>query len=169
MKPSTASPALLLPLALAALYVWYSSRALPAVVATHFGANGAANGYMTHANYLRFMLAFVVLLPWLVNFVMERALAVPGARINLPNRDHWLSESQRASTIDYLLRHMRFFSLMLTAFLCAMHSLVVGANAAAPPALDNKRFSIALGAYLLVIVLWIVALRRHFRRPPVSA
>ena len=166
MKRSSTSPALLLPLALAALYVWSSSRALPPVVATHFGADGAANGYMTHAVYVRFMLAFVVLLPWLVNFAMERVLASPGASINLPNRDHWLSQELRASTIDYLLRHMRWFGLMLTAFLCAMHALVISANAATPPALDSTRFSIALGAYMLVIVVWIVALRRHFRRAP---
>ena len=168
MTRGTTSPVLLLPLAFAALYVWASSRALPSVVATHFGADGAANGYMAHDTYVRFMLAFVVLLPLLVNFAMERILAAPGARINLPNRDHWLSEPQRAATIDYLLRHMRWFGLLLAAFLCAMHSLVVRANAATPPALDNTRFSIALGAYLLVIVLWIVALRRRFRRPPVS-
>jgi len=168
VKRSTTSPVLLLPLALAALYVWASSRALPAVVATHFGAGGAANGYMKHDAYVRFMLAFVVLLPWLVNFAMERMLAAPGARINLPHRDHWLSEAQRAPTIDYLLRHMRWFGLLLVAFLCAMHSLVVRANAAVPPALDSTRFGIALGAYLLATVLWIVALRRRFRRPPVS-
>lgn len=169
MKRCSTSPGFLLPLALAALYVWASSRALPPQVATHFGADGTANGYMAHDTYVRFMLAFVVLLPWLVNFAMERILAAPGARINLPNRDHWLSEAQRAPTIDYLLRHMRWFGLLLAAFLCAMQSLVVRANAAVPPALDNTRFSIALGAYMLVIVLWIVALRRRFRRPAVSA
>lgn len=152
-------------LAIAALYVWWSSAPLPQVVATHFGPSGAANGYMTHTAYVRFMLGFVVLLPWLVNFVMERALASPRARINLPNRDHWLSDPQRAQTVDFLLRHMRYFGLMLVAFLCAVHSLVVKANSAMPPALDNTRFSIALGAYLLVVVMWIIALRRRFRRP----
>ena len=166
MKRSSTSSTLLLPLALAALYVWSSSRALPPVVATHFGADGTANGYMTRTVYVRFMLAFVVVLPWLVNFGMERALAAPGARINLPNRDHWLSPAQRDSTIAYLLRHMRYFGLMLAAFLCCMHWLVLGANAYEPPALDSTRFSTALGAYMLVIVVWIVTLRRHFRRPP---
>ena len=152
-------------LALAALFVWWSSTPLPQVVATHFGLGGQANGFMTHTTYVRFMLVFVVLLPWLVNFAMGRVLASPGARINLPNRDHWLSDQQRAATVDFLLRHMRYFGLMLVAFLCAVHSLVVKANTATPPALDNTRFSIALGAYLLVVVMWIVALRRRFRRP----
>ena len=152
-------------LALAALFVWWSSKPLPQVVATHFGPGGQANGYMSHTTYVRFMLGFVVLLPWLVNFAMGRVLASTGARINLPNREHWLSEPERAVTVDFLLRHMRYFGVMLVAFLCAVHSLVVKANAVTPPALDNTRFSIALGAYLLVVVMWIVALRRRFRRP----
>jgi hypothetical protein len=165
VKRSTTSPVFLAVLALAALFVWQTSRPLPAVIATHFGIGGEANGYMTHVVYVRFMLGFVVLLPWLVNLAMERILSSPRASINLPNRDHWLSESQRAATIEYLLRHMRNFGMMLAAFLCCVHWLVVRANAAVPPTLDNTRFSIALGAYLLVIVLWIVALRRRFRRP----
>lgn len=165
MKNSTTSPLFLGPLALAALFVWRTSERLPAVVATHFGPAGAPNGYMPHAFYLRFMLAFVVLLPWLVNFALERILASPNARINLPNRDHWLAEAQRSQTIEFLLRHMRYFGLLLAVFLCGVHWLVVGANAVVPPALDNTRFGIFLGVYLLAVIVWIIALRRRFRRP----
>jgi hypothetical protein len=165
MKNSTTSPLLLVPLALAALFVWRVGERLPAVVATHFGPTGEPNGYMTHSFYLRFMLAFVVLLPWLVNFALERILSLPNARINLPNREYWLSDSQRSQTIEFLLRHMRYFGLLLAAFLCGVHWLVVSANARVPPALDNTRFGIFLGAYLLAVVVWIIALRRRFRRP----
>jgi hypothetical protein len=156
MNKSTNSPLFLGPLALAALFVWQTSARLPAVVATHFGATGVPNGYMSHAFYLRFMLVFVVLLPWLVNFSLERILSSPNARISLPNRAHWLSDAQRSQTIDYLLRHMRYFGLLLAVFLCG----------AVVPALDNTRFGIVLGAYLLAMVGWIIALRRRFRRPP---
>lgn len=166
MKKSTTSPLLLVGLALAALFVWRTSERLPAVVATHFGPAGVPNGYMTHSFYLRFMLAFVLLLPWLLNFALERILASPSARINLPNREHWLSEAQRSQTIGFLLRHMRYFGLLLALFLCGVHWLVVSANAVVPPMLDNTRFGIFLGAYLLAMVAWIVALRRRFRRPP---
>ena len=166
MKRSSTSPLFLLPLALAALFIWRTSERLPAVVATHFGPTGEPNGYMTHATYLRFMLAFVVLLPWLVNFALERILSSPNARINLPNREHWLSEAQRGQSVEFLLRHMRCFGLLLAAFLCGVHWLVVSANAVAPPVLDNTRFGIFLGAYLLAVVVWIIALRRRFRRPP---
>lgn len=166
MKRSATSLPFLLSLAVAALFVWQTSRGLPPVVATHFGAGGEANGFMSRNFYLRFMLAFVVLLPWLVNFAFERILASPNARINLPNRDHWLADGQRQQTIEFLLRHMRFFGVMLAAFLCVVHWLVVSANTVSPPVLDNVRFGAGLGAYLLVLVVWIVVLRRRFRRPP---
>jgi len=165
VKNSTTSPLFLGPLALAALFVWRTSERLPAVVATHFGPTGEPNGYMTHSLYLRFMLAFVVLLPWLVNFALERILSSPNARINLPNSEHWLSDGQRSQTIDFLLLHMRYFGLLLVVFLCGVHWLVVSANAVVPPALDNTRFGVFLGAYLLAVIVWIIALRRRFRRP----
>ncbi len=109
MKRSALSPLLLSLLGAAALFVWQTSRSLPPVVATHFGADGAANGFMTRTFYVRFMVAFVALLPWLVNVALAWALRMPNARINLPNRDHWLSGEQREQTIDYLLRHMQLF------------------------------------------------------------
>ena len=59
---------------------------------------------------------------------------------------------------------MKFFGVMLAAFLCVVHALVVSANSVLPPALDNVRFGAGLGAYLLTLVVWIVALRRRFRR-----
>ena len=164
MKKSAYSLPFLLLLGVAALFVRQTSRDLPPLVATHFGAGGAANGFMSREFYLRFMLAFVVLLPWLVNFAFERILRSPNARINLPNRDHWLADGQREQTIEFLLRHMKFFGVMLAAFLCVVHALVVSANSVLPPALDNVRFGAGLGAYLLTLVVWIVALRRRFRR-----
>ena len=166
MRKSTYSPPFLLVLAVAVLFVWQTSRGLPPVVATHFGPGGAANGYMSHAFYVRFMLGFVVLLPLLMNFAFERILRSPNARINLPNREHWLSDAQREQTIEFLLGHTKSFGAMLAVFLCAVHWLVVSANTVTPPALDNARFGVALGAYLLAVVVWIVALRRRFRRPP---
>ena len=164
MKKSAYSLPFVLLLALAALFVWQTSRNLPPLVATHFAARGEANGFMSREFYLRFMLAFVVLLPWLVNFAFERILRSPSARLNLPNRAHWLADEQRTQTLEFLLRHMKFFSVMLAAFLCVVHGLVVSANTVSPPALDNVRFGASLGAYLLTLVVWIAALRRRFRR-----
>ena len=83
MKKSAYSLPFLLLLGVAALFVRQTSRDLPPLVATHFGAGGAANGFMSREFYLRFMLAFVVLLPWLVNFAFERILRSPNARPTL--------------------------------------------------------------------------------------
>ena len=155
----------LLLLAGAALFVWETCRTLPPVVATHFGASGAANGFMPRSFYLRFMLAFVVLLPLSLTAGLGRILRMPNARINLPERDYWLAAERRAETVEVLVQYLRVFSVVLVAFLCYVHWQVVRANQLAPPALDNARFSAGLGAFLLALVVWIVALRRRFRVP----
>ena len=151
--------------AVAALFVIRTGGTLPDVVATHFGPSGEANGYMSRTSYVRFMLAFVVLLPLTVNFLVGRVLKLPSTRINIPHREYWLAPERRAETVERLQRHMKFFGVLLAAFLCYVHWQVVKANAHSPPALDNGRFSTGLAAFMVALVAWIVVLRRNFRPP----
>jgi uncharacterized membrane protein len=162
----TAWPYLLLASA-AAAFVWVTGRSLPAFSAVHFGASGVANGYMQRASYLQIMLLFVVLLPLAMNLVMSRSLRGAQARINLPDRDYWLAPERREATIASLLRRMQVFGALLIVFLCHVHWLVVQANRAAPPVLDSTRFVGGLAVFTVATVIWLVALRRSFRRPRV--
>jgi uncharacterized membrane protein len=73
--------------ACAAAFVWVTSLGLPGLVASHFGAAGAANGYMTRTFYRMFMVAFVIGLPVLMVFVTWHAVGSAKARLSLPNRD----------------------------------------------------------------------------------
>lgn len=79
----------LLFLAGGALYVWVTSGALPERIASHVGASGQANGWMSKGGYRTFMLAFTVLVPaatvWLVGWLPRIAPTM----VNLPNRDYW--------------------------------------------------------------------------------
>jgi hypothetical protein len=60
---------------------------------------------------------------------------------------------------------MRLFACLLVVFLCYVHWLVVRAHAVSPPMLDQRRFSIGVGLFMLGAVIWIVRLRRSFRQP----
>ena len=79
----------------AAAFVWLTARGLPDVVASHFGASGAANGFMPRAAYLRFMLALVVVPPAAVVVLPALLLNRSNARINLPHREYWLAPDRR--------------------------------------------------------------------------
>jgi uncharacterized membrane protein len=155
----------LLLLAGAAAFVYQTGGTLPDLVATHFGPSGAANGSLSRALYLRFMVIFVVLLPLGLNLLVVRVLRLPSARINIPHRDYWLAPERRADTERRLLRHMQFFGVMLAAFLCHVHWRVVLANRLTPPMLDNTKFSYGLAIFMVTLVTWIVLLRRAFRPP----
>jgi len=149
----------------AALFVWRTSAGLPPVVASHFGPGGAANGFMTRPFYLGFMLVLVALLPATLILALGRALRSPRARLNLPNADYWQAEGRRDAAVGAMLRYMEWFWALLIVFLCYVHWLVVRANAVTPPVLDGTRLGGALTFFLAALVVWIVLLRRNFRRP----
>jgi uncharacterized membrane protein len=150
--------------ACAAAFVWLTSNRLPAMVASHFGSAGAANGFMPHAVYVDFMLAFVVGLPVLMVVATWLAIASPGARINLPNKDYWLAPARRAKTIEFLRSGTLWFGTMLVALLCYMHWLVVLANEAQPPQLSNTWFIGGLVVFVGAVLLWLKMFLGRFRR-----
>jgi uncharacterized membrane protein len=153
------------PVVAAAIFVMMTSQALPARVASHFGRDGSANGYMWRHTYVYFMLAFVVLLPLFLNFIASAVARLPVTMINIPNRGYWLTPERRGLAVDRLRAQMQIFSAMLVVFLCFVHWEVVRANQSVPPTLDNGRFMLGLGLFMAALIVWIVSLRRQFRVP----
>lgn len=147
----------------AATFVWRSSVHLPAMVASHFDAAGAANGFMLQAFYLRLMLLLVLGLPTQMVLLTWYAIGKPEARINLPNKDFWLAPERRGATIAYLRNGIVWFGIMLLALLCYMHWLVVLANAAQPPRLSSAGFIGGLLAFFIVLFIWLRRLLARFR------
>jgi hypothetical protein len=156
---------LLMLAACAGAYVWVSSTALPAMVASHFGPSGAANGFMPRAAYVDVMLVLVTVLPVALGLLPGLLLGLPGVRINIPNRDQWLAPVRRGATIAYLRRHMAGFAALLVLFLTYVHWLVLRANLATPPALANDWFIGGLILFAVSVALSIGVLLRRFRRP----
>ena len=153
------------PVTAAAIFVVTTSQSLPIVVASHFGPGGAPNGFMPHRSYVRFTLAFVVLLPLLLNLVAGAVERLPEKLVNIPNRQYWLAPERRAQAVGMLRGQMQLFAALLVAFLCYVHWLVVRANASFPPMLDSRRFMAGLAVFMFALVVWIVMLRRKFRPP----
>ncbi|MEO7115798.1 MAG: DUF1648 domain-containing protein [Caldimonas sp.] len=74
-------------LAAGAIFVWWSAGALPDVVASHFGAGGAANGFMSRGEYVGFMLVLVLLVPAFIYSLGWLAALLPVQFVNLPNKN----------------------------------------------------------------------------------
>jgi hypothetical protein len=137
---------------------------LPARVASHFGAGGAANGFMARDVYLAFTIGLAVLPPVLVGLTIALSLKYFPQFLNLPNRDYWLAPERRGATAAYLAVHTAWLAALLSVFVLGIHLLVLRANRSVPPQLETGPFLAVLAAFGIGMVLWIGALARRFRR-----
>lgn len=138
---------------------------LPARVASHFGAGGLANGFMTREIYLVFTIGMIVLPPALLALVIGASVRHFPQLLNLPNRDYWLAPERRDETAEYLLAHAAWLAALLALLALGVHLLLIRANRAVPPRLDAGPFFAMLLAFLVAMTAWIGVLARRFRRP----
>jgi len=151
-------------LLVAGVFVWLTSENLPAVVASHFGAGGAANGFSDKGTYTMLMLALVVGMPLLFAASTLLVRALPPELINMPNKKYWLAPERRAATIDALASLLLQFGVVVAVFLCFMHWLVVRANSLQPPTLPESWFFTGLAVFGAATVIWVLLLYRRFGR-----
>jgi uncharacterized membrane protein len=150
---------------LALAFIALTSLRLPPVVASHFGAGGAANGYMPRTMYLAVLLGIMLAVPLLLVHAIASACRSRPDLINLPERDYWLAPQRIDETIARLEHAMRGFAAGLLVFLCAVHALVVQANSLPVQRLPSAWFAGALAAFVLFVLVWIASLSRAFRAP----
>ena len=149
-----------------AAYVWLTAAQLPEHVATHFGAGGAPNGWMTRAGHVRFTVlmgigtsAFVLGIFALIRYCGDRGL-------NIPHKDYWLAPERRQTTYDFIQRQGFWFAGMLVAFIAGVHRSIVVANARSPVALSLDDVGWLAGSFIAVTLLWVaIFVGRFFRKP----
>jgi uncharacterized membrane protein len=164
--PPTVPGPLLALIVCALLFIWWTGRELPDVVASHFNGAGEANGRMPRGPYLTIMLLITALVPLLMVVIPSRALRAADARINVPNRSYWLAPERRAQTIRFLSRQMVTFASLVILFLCYVQWLVVKANAHTPPAMNQSAFLVGLAVFLGCTFSWVLRVLRRFARRP---
>lgn len=154
----------LLIIAAVAGFIGLTAGFLPPVVASHFVAGGAANGFMPHGAYLALMLALAAGLPLLILTLTAIANRLPARYINLPNREYWLAPERQAETRDYLAGRGAYFAKVGALFIGYIHLLVVIANAATPPHLPEIWLFVGAAVFVATLVAGLAGLVRRFRR-----
>ena len=162
MENNKASRLFLLFTVCAAVFVWQTSESLPTVVASHFGLYGTANGFMPRTIYILFMLAFVLGLPALTTFITRKATGNFTSLLNLPNKDYWLSPARRTESIAFLRIGFLLFNILLVAFLCFAHWLVVLANRTHPAHLAEQWLLGGLGFFVAAVFIWLKVIHGRF-------
>ncbi len=164
MNPRRGTLALLLLLLMLAGFVWFTASSLPQVVASHFGASGAANDFMPRGTYVALMLVLIVGVPLLLGLLPAALAGEGGSKLNIPNREYWLAPERRESTVAFVRSHGQWFAAAVALFLSYVHWLVVQANKLQPPALSTAGITTGLVVFFLLLAVWLGILYARFRR-----
>ncbi len=148
----------------AAIVLLATTGALPDRIPTHFGAGGVPNAWMTRGGYTTFMLAFTVGLPVLMVAAIGVLPRFAPRLVSLPNRDHWLAPERRDDSLAFLGRHACGLGCLMVLLAMGVHGLIVRASRATPPRLEEGLLLWMLAAFLVALVVWIIAIHRRFPR-----
>ncbi len=148
--------------------VGYYFPQMPHRMASHFAADGRANGWQSRESFFLVML-LVTGLSGVVGFLVPRQIAAQSdARINLPNKSYWLAPERRAETFRFLGTMMAWFSCGLLFVLISGTFLAMRANLTDDARFNSEAMLMILGAFLLFVILWLFRMFRHFRQAPQS-
>jgi TRAP-type C4-dicarboxylate transport system permease small subunit len=166
-KASTAGAlvALICVTVFAAVFIIYTTQSLPSTVATHFGVDNRANGWMSRNGYVLFMLCFLIGVPAFVSFVVGLLPRKYPQWTNLPNRDYWLATARRDESLSFLAAHGMRLACLIVMLMLGMHYTILLANRTQPAALPLPIFSSIFISFALALLWWIVRLYRRFPRP----
>jgi uncharacterized membrane protein len=139
-------------------------QSLPIRVASHFGLDGMADGWMMKGEYALAMVA--VAAAWTVIMLLFDFLVyiLPVTTLNVPNAAYWKQpENQptlRRKTSSFLCE-LGIYVIVLLAF---VNYSVLQANKKNPPRLDEYE-NIAIIIFFVLIALWLVRMFLAFRVP----
>lgn len=147
------------------IIVW--SPALPDTVATHFGASGEANDWMSRQNYLLFMLFFGLGMAAFIIGTCYLARLFPPSLLNVPNAVYWRKPENYQRACGIVLDWSVWLSALTLLWLVTLHYQVVQANQLPSPSLDSNAAFWSMIVYLVLLGILIVALLwTFFRLPP---
>lgn len=137
---------------------------LPARVATHFGADGQPNGWMTRDSHTTTQLAITIFMAGLFAALALFLPRVPDRFINLPHRDYWLAPKRRAETLAWLAAMLFWLGTALQVFLAFIFREIAHANLVAAPSVRLNSLWLQVSLFIVIVTLVITLLFR-FRRP----
>ncbi len=143
--------------------LWYHQH-LPERVASHFDAQGNANGWTTRNQNLVTQCGLILFVAGMMQGLAWGLPRMPAHLINLPHRDYWLAPARRAATFEWLGAMLQAMGCVLLGFFIVLFHATWRANQT-----DGQRleFSLAgtLGAMTLVTVCVVGSMLRRFRKP----
>ena len=132
---------------------------LPETMASHFGAGGRPNDYMSKVPFFWFLAASAggsVAIVFAAAGMLKR---LPARWINIPNRDYWLATDERREVaMNRIAAPMAWIGLLTAALLALALEFTIEANLERAH-FANDVFIVMLVGYLLLvaaITIWMI-------------
>jgi uncharacterized membrane protein len=145
-----------------AVHLWVNYPALPERVASHFGADGRADGWMSKSALAAFQLWLTGGLALLFLGLGSLIKALPPSTINVPNPGYWLAPSRQAATIGVIRSELARFGCALMVFFLGIQEATLRANIDQTFRL-GPLFPLCMVAFLGFTMIWVVGFYRRFR------
>lgn len=134
---------------------------LPATVASHFDAQGNPNGWMSKEVFLFFEIGLLVFVVGEFLLVPRFIRRLPRSLINMPNKDHWLSDEHREETMSIFRSYFELFAAVIVLLFVIVNQFVYSANLSHTN-LSGSTWMVIVG-FLLFTIVWLVKLISEFR------
>ncbi len=147
-------------------YVWQTAAQLPERVATHFGMDGAPNGWMTRAGHVRFTTLTGIGSSGFVLAVFGFIRWCGDAGLNIPNKEYWIAPERREATYEFVQRQGFLFACIVLGFIAGVHRTILVSNLRSPASLSGNDVAWLGGGFGGVTLVWLaVFVGRFFRKP----
>jgi uncharacterized membrane protein len=156
---------LLLAVFAAVHFAGYYSQ-LPPVVASHFDAQGVANGWQTKQAFYAVFGGVTVLAFVLVYAVPALIGKTPVSLINLPNKNYWLSAQHWTASQAFMSAWFGWFGCVVFMVMILAFDYAVKQNVHEANAVDLARLWYGLAAFGAFSLVWIAAFLVRFARLP---
>jgi hypothetical protein len=134
-------------------------------MASHFDAEGFANGFQLREDYQLLMMGLGLGIPIALVLVLVVLPYLIPNRLRIPSRDYWTAPSRRNQTLRAIATSGLTIAGIVAAFMIAMHLQVVEANNRTPPQLDNASLYTLPALLIISITVWQFILWRRFQIP----
>ena len=140
---------------------------LPDEVASHFGANGRADGSMSRTAFLVFFVALqfgLALMMVGIGFLMSK---LPPSLLNIPNKEYWLHEDRKDATIAFNQSVLNWIAAATAIFMVVVFQMTIQANIGnADRSLNMPVVVVALVLYLCLVMGLSILIFARFSNVP---
>ncbi len=146
------------------LMMAYYYPLMPQRMASHFAADGQANGWQPRESFFLLMIVVMASSAVVAFFAPWQISTKANARINLPNRDYWLAPERREQTMSYIASTMAWFGCGLLFVLISGTFLALRANLAPDHRFNSEAMLVVLGGFLFGLMFLMLGFIRHFQK-----